>query len=139
MSEDITPAPAEVEPEKPRGRCGTCGQIVLLEDTFLKDEVRVHRRGATRKNIVGVEICGPVVDKFVFHVYAIHQEPGQPERTFRTFLASLESPEERVSVLEEWEAYLERERSPKDAEGNPVAGTPRVTVVVTGAKMIGAK
>lgn len=143
MSEDLTPAPDATEPEKPRGRCGTCTQIVLLEDTFEREvkgqNVRVHRRGVTRHNIVGTDICGPVVDKFVFHVYAIHQEPGQPERTFRTFLASLESPEERVSVLEEWEAYLERERSQKDAEGNPVAGAPRVTVVVTGAKLIGSK
>jgi hypothetical protein len=122
------------EPPKPRGRCGSCGEIVLIEDTFLKGdegkEVRVHRRGATRKNIVGVEICGPVVDSFVFHVYAKVQEEGKPERTIRTFLRSLESPKERISVLTDWETELERART--------IEGEPKPTVVVDSWSLIGS-
>jgi hypothetical protein len=109
-----------------------------LEDTFLKDEVRVHRRGVTRKNIVGLELCGPVVDSFVWHVYAKLQEEGKPERTFRTFLSSLESPKERIAVLEEWETYLERERSPKRADGSVIEER-RVSVVVESFSLIGSR
>jgi hypothetical protein len=149
VSDEVTETPATPEalpsleehlrPLPEVGRCMKCRTIVPLDETFKRDDALFHRIGTTRRNLVGTEVCGPVAQQLAFHVYAVAQEPGKPERTFRTFVLSLMPPEEDMDVLTAWERHLERERAPKDAEGKPLAMAEPITVVVTRWALIGAR
>lgn len=129
---EAPPAP----PPVPMGRCASCRTVMPLADTFERDEgesrVRVHRVGATKNNIVGTRICGPVVRAILFHVWLKHQEGDKPERTIRAILPAGVPPEENPDVLDMWERGVEAQLVDERKERGevPDAGAPPITVVV---------
>jgi predicted nucleic acid-binding Zn ribbon protein len=129
--------------DKPHRRCMACATMVPEDEVLERDRggkpFVAHRRSVRNGNVIESKICGPLVRKLVYHVYGKHQEIGQPERTFRTLLTANMPPEEDWEILTLWEAYLERERTAKGADAEPLPDAPKVTVVVERWHMVAAK
>jgi hypothetical protein len=134
---DETPiaVPAEIAPPAPR-RCMGCGALVPIDEVIKRERngkpFPSHRRRAQKGAALDFVLCGPIVETLIFHVYAKVQQQGQPERTIRTFLKGAAGPDDRLSILDEWERHLESEWAAKH-EGAAV------TVVVERWSLMGAK
>lgn len=133
------PSPAQ----RPDRRCIACGTMVPEAEVLERERggkpFVAHRRSVRNGNVIESKICGPLVTKLVFHVYAKHQEPGQPERTFRTLVTANMPPEEDWKIVELWERYLERERAPRGEDGEPQKDAREITVVVERWQLVAAK
>lgn len=137
------PQPDPPPAEKLDRRCITCDRMVpeaeVLERERAGKSFVGHRVSVRNGNLIESKICGPLVTKLFFHVYAKHQEPGKPEETFRTVVTANMPPEEDWTLLTLWEAHLERERTAKGEDGEPLPGAPKVTVVVERWRLVGAR
>jgi hypothetical protein len=129
--------------EKPDRRCITCDTMIPASEILERERAGKpflgHRISVRNGNLIESKICGPLVTNLIFHVYAKHQEPGKAEQTFRTLVTANRPPEEDWMILQAWETYLERERTPRGEDGEPLHDAPRVTVVVERWHLVAAK